>query len=116
MPRGLERDPYEILGVPQGSPKGRIKKAYRRLAMEFHPDRNPGDPDAEERFKQVQWAYERLTDTEAPMDAPSKGFDSMMYANASGKDDHPFYDFFSAMRAYSERIRRKRKDEETKES
>jgi molecular chaperone DnaJ len=58
------QDLYEVLGVPQTADEGEIKKAYRRLAMKYHPDRNQGDAEAEERFKQVQAAYEVLSDSQ----------------------------------------------------
>jgi len=59
-----KRDYYDVLGVERGAAEGDLKKAYRRLAMKFHPDRNPDDPDAEEKFKEASEAYEILTDPE----------------------------------------------------
>jgi len=56
------RDYYEVLGVDRNSEIGEIKKVYRNLAMKYHPDKNPGDKEAEERFKEVAEAYEVLKD------------------------------------------------------
>lgn len=57
-----QRDYYELLGVNRGATDGEIKKAYRKMAMKYHPDRNPDDSAAEEKFKEIQKAYAILSD------------------------------------------------------
>ena len=57
-----KRDYYEVLGISKGAEAQEIKKAYRKLAMKYHPDRNPGDKEAEEKFKEINEAYEVLSD------------------------------------------------------
>ena len=58
------RDYYEILGVSRTADAAELKKAYRKLAMQYHPDRNPGDAEAEKRFKEAAEAYEVLSNPE----------------------------------------------------
>src|ERR1700689_2811882 len=60
----MKRDYYEVLGVVKNSSAEEIKKSYRKVAMQFHPDRNPGDKAAEKKFKEAAEAYEALTDTD----------------------------------------------------
>jgi molecular chaperone DnaJ len=57
-----KRDYYEVLGIAHNASEAELKKAYRRLAMKYHPDRNPGDAVAEEQFKEAKEAYEMLSD------------------------------------------------------
>src|SRR5919202_6195971 len=58
------RDYYEVLGLSSGATEEQVKAAYRKLARKFHPDLNPGDKAAEERFKELQEAYDVLSDPE----------------------------------------------------
>jgi molecular chaperone DnaJ len=60
----MKRDYYEILGVAKSASADEIKKAYRKLALQFHPDRNPGDKAAEEKFKEAAEAYDILSNDE----------------------------------------------------
>ena len=58
----VKRDYYEVLGVPRDATPEQLKAAYRKLAMQYHPDRNNGDKGAEEKFKEVGEAYSILSD------------------------------------------------------
>ena len=75
----MPRDFYEVLGVPRDASEEALKKAYRKLARQYHPDRNPGDKQAEARFKEVQEAFDVLTDK----DKRSR-YDQFGFAGANG--------------------------------
>jgi molecular chaperone DnaJ len=64
LPSNVKRDYYEVLGVQRGASDQAIKSAYRKLALTYHPDRNPNNPDAEEKFKEASEAYAVLADSE----------------------------------------------------
>ena len=60
----MKTDYYEILSIERTASDGEIKTAYRKLAMQFHPDRNPNNPEAEEKFKECSEAYQVLSDAD----------------------------------------------------
>lgn len=93
-----KRDYYEILGVSRDASAGEIKKAYRRLAMKNHPDRNPGDEEAEARFKEASEAYEVLSDEEKRAAYDRFGHQGVSGAGAgAGAGFGGFGDIFSDM-------------------
>ncbi|MEY2625065.1 MAG: molecular chaperone DnaJ [Gammaproteobacteria bacterium] len=79
-----KRDYYKVLDVPRNASEADIKKAYRRLAMKYHPDRNPGDKEAEESFKEAKEAYEVLTDEQKRAIYDQHGHDGIDAARQGG--------------------------------
>jgi molecular chaperone DnaJ len=95
-----KRDFYQVLGVPRNATEEAITKAYRRLAMKYHPDRNPDDKEAEERFKEAKEAYEVLTDAHkrAAYDQYGRaGLDAARGAGAGFSPSDAFGDIFGEM-------------------
>lgn len=96
-----KRDYYEILGVAKDSSEKEIKKAYRRVAMKFHPDRNPDDADAEDKFKEASEAYEILSDAQKRSAYDQYGHDAVSgnagaggYGGGNGNFSDIFGDVF----------------------
>ena len=100
-----KQDLYEVLGVHKNAAADEIKKAYRKLANKYHPDKNPDDPTAEERFKEVKYAYETLSD-----DTKRASYDQFGHAgvdNGGGRAGHDAY-AEAFKRAFEEQARQQR--------
>jgi molecular chaperone DnaJ len=85
-----KRDYYEVLGVPRDADPNTLKSAYRKLALQYHPDRNPDDPAAEEKFKEASEAYAILSDPEKRRNYDSFGFAGV---GTGGGPGAPGFDF-----------------------
>jgi molecular chaperone DnaJ len=93
-----KEDYYELLGVPRNASDSDIKKSFRRLAMKYHPDRNTGNPEAEEKFKKIKEAYEILSDAKkrsAYDQFGHAGVDPSMGGGGHGFSSSDFGDIFS---------------------
>lgn len=90
-----KRDYYEILGVERGADEGKLKSAYRKLALQFHPDRNPNNHEAEEKFKEAAEAYSVLSDSQKRAQYDRFGHAGVQgaAAGAGGFDPNAFADF-----------------------
>ena len=98
MPMAVtKRDYYEVLGVTREAPADEIKKAYRQMALKFHPDRNPGDEAATKKFKEAAEAYEILSDSEK-----RQRYDRYGHAGLNGTAMHDFRSTDDIMSAFSE--------------
>jgi len=97
-----KRDYYEVLGVPRGATEDEIKKAYRKVAMQWHPDRNPGDATAETKFKEATEAYEVLRDAQqrARYDQFGHAAAGGFGGGAGGAEAFGGFDLADALRAF----------------
>ncbi|PPI88628.1 molecular chaperone DnaJ [Candidatus Pantoea edessiphila] len=89
-----KKDFYETLGIDKSADEREIKKAYKRLAMKFHPDRNPGDKKAEAKFKDIKEAYEILTDSNKRAAYDQYGHSAFERVNMGGGNTTDFSDIF----------------------
>jgi molecular chaperone DnaJ len=96
----MASDLYSVLGVEKKASAEEIKKAYRKLARENHPDRNPGDPAAEDRFKEIQGAYDVLSDPAKRREYDTGGgFDPRNFAGGAAQNLGDIFSFFTRGRA-----------------
>ena len=94
-------DYYEVLGLEKGSSIDEVKKAYRKKALQFHPDRNPGDPSAESKFKEISEAYEVLSDEKKKETYDRYGAEALHgFAGGARYTGHGFSSMEEALRTF----------------
>ncbi len=113
----IYKDYYAILGVPRNATQEEIKRAYRRLAMKYHPDKNPGNKEAEEKFKEISEAYEVLSDPQKRAIYDREGYIGLKSSGYKGFEDisdifKTFSDLFEEFFGFSfeESFQSKRKE------
>ncbi|MEJ2055070.1 MAG: DnaJ domain-containing protein, partial [Calditrichaceae bacterium] len=97
-----KRDYYEILGVSKSASAEEIKKAYRKLAVQYHPDKNPGNKEAEEKFKEIAEAYAVLNDANKRQQYDRFGHSGMGASGGFGGFDMGGFDISDALRQFME--------------
>ena len=91
----MAKDYYEVLGLDRSASAEDIKKAYRKLAIKYHPDKNPDDKEAEEKFKEISAAYEVLSDENKRRQYDQYGHDAYTRGHRQSSDFHDPFDIFS---------------------
>ena len=99
----INPDPYEVLRISPDATQREVKQAYRNLAMKFHPDHNQGRPEAAERFKQIQQAYETLTGRRKDSRISANNFFHRGPLPSFFKNEHPFFSFYRAMKTFEDK-------------
>ena len=101
-----DKDYYQVLGVERNSTEADIKKAYRKLAIKFHPDKNPGDSESEEKFKEISAAFEILKDPDKRRKYDQYGHDAFRGGPSGGQGVDPFDLFRHLLRPVRARYQR----------